>query len=159
MRLAIRYFLLCSVALALGIIPAYLYYRYELKIHNEEFYSDQWSQSKEGVVGAMLSTVGLPAHDFGIIDPARDYSREFILENRGDKTLEIWREAQPEEIVKTDLGPEKILIVAGSSYPIKVSFAGKDVGSELDASVKIQSNDTRYLPDGFEIKLTGRINN
>ncbi len=158
MKLAIRYLLLCSVAIALAIIPAYLYYRYEAGIFKEEFFTDQWSQTGEGVVGAMISTVGVPSYDFGNIDPAKSYAREFIIQNRGDSTLEIWREAQPDEIVKTDLGLKKISVAAGSSFPVKVSFEGKDVNSELKASVRIKSNDSRYLPDGFEIKLTGRVN-
>ena len=159
MKIAISYILLSLLAIALGAIPAYLYFSYERTVNKEVFYYDQWSQSGEGVVGAMLSIVGLPSHDFGIIDPTKIYSHEFILENPGDKTLEIWRGSPSAGIVKTDLGPEKVFVTAGSSYPIEVSFAGKDVESELNASVIIKSNDARYAKDDFEISLTGRADN
>lgn len=142
----------------MGVIPAILYQRYEKSVDKEEFFSDQWSQTGEGVVGPMISTVRAPFFDFGNIDPTQHYSREFIVENLGDSTLEIWSAAQPTDFVKCDLGSKKISVAAGSSYPIKVSFSGKDVESELNATVRIMSNDARYSKNGFKIKLTGRVN-
>ena len=155
MRLITLYFLLACAAVALGAIPAYLYHLHETSNFSEAFYTQQWTQSGEGALGPRLFLLGQPDHDFGSVDPGKTYSHEFIIENRGDQTLEIWIEEDPEALVDTDLGPERVAIASGSSYPVTISLRAQDVAGSFEATVTIKSNDNRYNNPGFELKISG----
>jgi len=154
---AFKYILLCIIVAGLGLIPAYIFHKYEVLTIDERFYWEQWKQTDEGKTGPKLFTAANTVIDFGAIDPTQDYSRELILENVGDHILEVWVEPNPDSVVKVDLTEEKIEIFGHSSYPIMISLEGKEVTGDVSETITIKSNDVRPNEGTLEIKVTGSL--
>ena len=151
-----KYLLLSIVFAALGLVPAYIFHKYEVLTIDERFYWDQWKQTDEGKTGPLLYTSGSLVVDFGVLDGSDTVTHEFIVENVGDKFLEIWSTPVPGRKVTIDLGEEKVEIPRGTSYPITLSLDASKVTEDLNETVTIESNDSRENEGTLRISVTAK---
>ena len=151
MKTILKYLVLTIIAGALGLLPAYAYHLYEVNTYEEPFYSGEWQNvNSDASMPDSLKIMGANTVDFGTVEADQTYTQEILIQNDGNRDIDIWCELADGAIAKPDLSTDKITLAVGSSYPIEISLDGSAVTGTLKESFIIKSD-----VNDVEITVTG----
>jgi hypothetical protein len=157
MKTIVKYAIVVLIATALGIASGAGLYWYQASRTKESFFSDQWGKVKQGVAGKageFLKVSSGAVHDFEVLKLGSDYSHEFILENLGDRTLEIWLVECP-PTVSVDLTQDRVKVRRGASYPVAVRLNSEQNTGKFEAIIVIGVIDDQGRQDQIRLTVLG----
>ncbi len=147
----LKYLIYGIIGIGLGIAAGYAAHQMTAAGTPENFYHDQWAQTRESSPDSMDEgplEVDEAEFDFGVVSGNSVQTHDFLFRNMSGGPVNIWCEQKSEGPVSIDLSSDKIEIDAGDSYRVTATLT--DASEKFSQKFFVETDS----PDVPKIELT-----